>query len=85
MGQVRGKLYRYLAEAWKNSSIQMNALSDVAGIKYYHFLQPNQYVKDSKPMTEQERKIAIYDQQMARLGVLGKIYSSLVLILPISQ
>jgi hypothetical protein len=28
------------------------------GIRYFHFLQPNQYVPDSKPLTDDERRTA---------------------------
>jgi hypothetical protein len=37
----------------------MKALCDAHGIRYYHFLQPNQYLPGSKPMGKQERAVAI--------------------------
>lgn len=43
---------------WRQSSLQMAALCKSLGIPYFHFLQPNQYVPGSKPMSEQERRIA---------------------------
>jgi hypothetical protein len=52
-------LYNDLAQVWKRCSVQMKTLCDANGAHYYHFLQPNQYVPGSKPMTEEERKIAI--------------------------
>jgi hypothetical protein len=52
-------LFADLARVWKNASIQMKLLSDGNNIRYYHFLQPNQYVKDSKPMSPEEIDKAI--------------------------
>jgi len=43
---------------WSRSSIQMARLCEGFGIRYAHFLQPNQYVPDSKPLGEEERRIA---------------------------
>jgi hypothetical protein len=65
---MRGPRYSYadeehlftdLANFWKNSSIQMDALCTATGARYYHFLQPNQYVPNSKPMDEAESRRAI--------------------------
>ena len=51
--------YRQLALFWQRASEQMHDLATGRGIRYYHFLQPNQYLAGSKPMTEEERRIAI--------------------------
>jgi hypothetical protein len=47
-------LYDHLAEIWRESSLQMHRLCAANGIRYAHFLQPNQYVPDSKPMGSAE-------------------------------
>jgi hypothetical protein len=52
------QLYRDLAGVWKNASEQMNVLCAAQGTRYYHFLQPNQYVPHSKPMAPEEEKRA---------------------------
>lgn len=52
-------MYRDLASHWFRSSQQMAKLSESNQILYWHFLQPNQYVKDSKKLSEEEAKIAI--------------------------
>lgn len=36
----------------------MHRVSEGAGIRYFHFLQPNQYVGGSKPLSDEERRIA---------------------------
>jgi len=54
-------VYDRLAQVWSRSSLQMSILSKGLGIEYIHFLQPNQYVEGSKPMTAEERKAAILD------------------------
>jgi hypothetical protein len=58
------ELYAELIEIWKDSSFQMHRLCRANGIRYYHFLQPNQYVPDSKPMGTMERGKA-YGQGIA--------------------
>lgn len=63
--------YEYLAKVWRDSSIQMKRISDGNDIDYYHFLQPNQYVQDSKPMTESEKRVAIRETHRYRPGVVA--------------
>ena len=46
------------ARFWYRSSLMLARLSEMAGAEYYHFLQPNQYVPDSKPLSPEEREIA---------------------------
>lgn len=46
------------AQIWQNSSLQMHQLCAANGIQYFHFLQPNQYIQDSKTMGPEERNIA---------------------------
>lgn len=52
-------MYRDLADKWKSASLQMHRLARANGSAYFHFLQPNQYVPDSKRMSADERAIAI--------------------------
>ncbi len=47
--------YGHAAQIWKSSSLQLHRLSAANGIRYYHFLQPNQYVPGSKTMTGEEK------------------------------
>ena len=42
----------------------MHKICSTNGIKYFHFLQPNQYVAGSKPMGENERHLAIQDNHI---------------------
>ncbi len=51
--------YRELVLFWQRASEQMHDLAAARGIRYYHFLQPNQYLAGSKPMAPEERRIAI--------------------------
>jgi hypothetical protein len=48
-------LFAELVSIWKESSRQMNAISADAGIRYFHFLQPNQWVPGAKPLSGIER------------------------------
>ena len=47
-----------IADLWKRSSEQMRAVAESAGASYLHVLQPNQYVADSKTLTDEELTIA---------------------------
>ncbi|MEZ5196157.1 MAG: hypothetical protein R2764_07080 [Bacteroidales bacterium] len=46
------------AEFWKRSSLQIQHLSLSAEFKYFHFLQPNQYIEGSKNLSSKEFEIA---------------------------
>lgn len=50
------EFYRWSAELWARSSAQLRALADAHGFRYLHFLQPNQYVPGSKPLSALERE-----------------------------
>ena len=53
------EMYQALGRLWAESSYQMHAIARARGIHYFHFLQPNQYLEDSKPMDAAERRVAI--------------------------
>ena len=46
------------ARLWYRSSVMLARLAAGTGADYYHFLQPNQYVPDSKPLSAWEREFA---------------------------
>lgn len=46
------------ADRWEDASRQMARLCRANGVGYVHFLQPNQYVPGSKPMSEAEQHLA---------------------------
>ena len=62
-------LYQILAQTWYNASLQMHRLTAASGIEYYHFLQPNQYVANSKPLSKEELQTAWREDHMYRKGV----------------
>ncbi|MCH7665593.1 MAG: hypothetical protein IH936_06680 [Acidobacteria bacterium] len=62
-------LYRELAEVWWRSSMLMNRLSSENGMRYFHFIQPNQYVEGSKPLSAEERRRAFRGRHPYRRGV----------------
>ena len=65
------RLFQDLADVWRNSSEQMATLCAARGIRYYHFLQPNQYVPNSKPMAAEERMRAAPEGNPYQVGVVG--------------
>ncbi|MFK7743366.1 MAG: hypothetical protein AB8H80_23825 [Planctomycetota bacterium] len=46
---------------WQRASRQLQRLCELHGTRYFHFLQPNQYVPGSKPIGVDEAKIAFAD------------------------
>jgi len=57
--ETEEELFQEMVRLWKRCSIQMSGTCSFNDIEYLQFLQPNQYVKDSKPMEKQEREIAL--------------------------
>lgn len=62
-------MYESFATLWQRSSEAMHALCSSLGIEYHHFLQPNQYVAGSKPLSESEQQIAWREDHRYRRGV----------------
>ncbi len=50
--------FREASDLWAQSSFIMNKVSLGNNIKYFHFLQPNQYVPNSKPLSDEEKTLA---------------------------
>ena len=50
-----------MVDLWRESSLQLDRTCRANGIEYYHFLQPNQYFEGSKPLSEEEQRVAITD------------------------
>jgi hypothetical protein len=65
---TREELYEHLTEVWRSSSLQLDRLARANGIHYFHFLQPNQYVADSKPMGAAELRVAVLPSFRLRPG-----------------
>ena len=60
-----------LTDLWMRCSLSMHYLCKSYNIKYYHFLQPNQYDPDSKPLSFKEKKNAFDPKHPYRDGVLN--------------
>lgn len=57
-------MYVEYGEVWARASLEMAQLCAGFGIRYYHFLQPNQYLPGSKTLTDEERAVA-FDPDVA--------------------
>jgi hypothetical protein len=66
LGDRKNK-YEQAAQIWMRTSEMLNALCRQQKLHYVHLLQPNQYVPGSKPLSENERKVAYAPQ--GRWGV----------------
>jgi hypothetical protein len=62
-------LHPALARQWAAASLQMARLAAGNGIDYVHFLQPNQYVPDSKPLSREERALFVQPEHPYRAAV----------------
>ena len=61
---TRESRLEYSTQIWQSSSIQLDRITKANGGEYFHFLQPNQYVPQSKTFTRAERRKA-YDSRRA--------------------
>ena len=52
--KTKMKQYEVMAAYWAKSSKQIQLLANANDIKYFHFLQPNQYVPGSKVLSKKE-------------------------------
>lgn len=62
-------LYEAMGRIWASSSRQVAALCRGNRIRYFHFLQPNQYFGGSKPLSSEEIRMAFDPNHPYRLGV----------------
>ena len=62
---------------WYRSSVMLHDMSLTAGAEYYHFQQPNQYVPDSKPLTDEELAVA-YDPERGSITTYNHAYPQLL-------
>lgn len=58
-----------LVAVWKRCSLQLDRLCRANGVRYYHFLQPNQYVPGSKEMNAEEKQQAFLDNHVMKTSV----------------
>jgi len=61
LAQRSGAYFRDAVSRWAQASTQMRDLATASGARYFHFLQPNQYVEGSKVFTGEERRFADVD------------------------
>jgi hypothetical protein len=59
IGLDQAEMLRRAGETWSRSSLQMAALARSSGAAYVHVLQPNQYLRGSKPMGGDEAAKAL--------------------------
>lgn len=62
-------LANYSAKLWADSSLSLRALAEGRGSRYYHFLQPNQYIEGAKALSNEEKQTAIL-----KSGGYGNVY-----------
>lgn len=65
------ELHEHCVEVWFQSSLQLQQIAQGRGIKYFHFLQPNQYVPQSKPMGDIERSATVDQSHESRPHVVA--------------
>ena len=53
------EIYDHCLGIWSRCSVALHQLCQARGIRYYHFLQPNQYLPGSKPISPEEAAAAV--------------------------
>lgn len=51
---------------WRECSQMLDAFCESRGARFFHFLQPNQYVADAKPIGPVEAQVALIDTPLTR-------------------
>ena len=64
-------LFEHCIDTWAKSSELLARLCSSQGTRYFHFLQPNQYVPDSKTLTDDEKSKAINEASPFRIPVMS--------------
>ena len=67
--ETERSMYEDLVAIWRRCSVQMHRLARANGIQYFHFLQPNQYVEGSKPLTAEELRTAYRETSNRKVPV----------------
>ena len=66
------QLYDDAEAVWERSSVLLDQLARENSMEYYHFLQPNQYVKGSKVLTAEERRMAYSERaEISQSALIG--------------
>ena len=56
------KSFKHVKKIWEKSSEKINDFSKLKNILYIHVIQPNQYLKDSKKLTNKELELLNYSK-----------------------
>jgi len=66
------ELYDDAGAVWERGSVLLDQLARENSMEYYHFLQPNQYVKGSKVLTQEERRQAYSEKEkISQSAIIG--------------
>ncbi len=66
------QLYDDAGAVWERGSVLLDHLARENSMEYYHFLQPNQYVKGSKVLTKEERRLAYSEKaEIGQSAIIG--------------
>ena len=77
----RDELLAFSAGVWESSSRQIESLVSARGGLCFHFLQPNQYVPNSKVLTEEERRTAFDPRRDGRVKATSGVFHGYPLLL----
>jgi hypothetical protein len=56
------RVKKNIVDVWYNSTLQLSKLAKANNMRYFEFLQPNQYLSASKPFTLEEKNLYINEQ-----------------------
>jgi hypothetical protein len=64
--KLEGSVLDFRLEIWRDSSLQLHALEQAGQLRYFHFLQPNQYADGGKNLSARERRAATGSRLFAK-------------------
>jgi|JI10StandDraft_1071094.scaffolds.fasta_scaffold78356_2 hypothetical protein len=71
------KINSFIVSSWLQSSLLMHSISGGSNLNYFHILQPNQYLPNSKILSENEKKYAFIEGNHSYKSAIEDIYPSM--------
>ena len=62
-------IYQEISDVWMRSSLLLHQLCEANGVRYFHFLQPNQYLAGTREFTAEEKRKAYNKNHPYKPGV----------------
>jgi hypothetical protein len=61
---------------WRETAVQLGHVAQANGGQFFEFLQPNQYVHDSKPLSPGERRCCVQADNARTVGLINEYFEA---------